>query len=309
MELKTLRYFKDVAEYGTIVGSARRLHISQSALSTMIKNLENELGCKLFDRQPRRTVLTDAGRILYNRAVQILAQVDSVTSELTDYQEGSRGTIKMGIVSSASNSLFIETLAHFRLFYPDIRYDLTESDTYSLLSKVRNGDLDLAIVRTPFSAPDLVKEPIFESRLACIGIPRSFPILKESMLSTEVSDKGMSGDISIKDLHGQPLILYKRWQSLLTNAFEENDVNPDIICMNDDARTTCEMVNCAMGIGIVPATALSYINPDVAAFNIIELPISSQVEIVYPKSVYLPKAAQKFVDYYTKNEDYLSNAD
>ena len=85
MDLRQLRYFVTVAEEKNITAAAKKLYISQPPLSTQLHQLEQELGCVLFERGPRRIQLTEAGRMLYNRATAILQLTEQAQMELRDY--------------------------------------------------------------------------------------------------------------------------------------------------------------------------------------------------------------------------------
>ena len=100
MELRQLTYFITVVEEGTISSAARKLNLTQPPLSAQMKQLEAECGCVLFERTSRRIQLTEAGRMLYNRALTLLELADITRQELKDYREGTSGTLRLGVVSS-----------------------------------------------------------------------------------------------------------------------------------------------------------------------------------------------------------------
>lgn len=100
MNIKQLQYFVTIVENGTITAAAKKLGISQPPLSAQMKLLEEELGVTLMERGGRQIRLTDAGRILYRRAVSIVELTDTTLKELTDFRTGISGVLRLGTVSS-----------------------------------------------------------------------------------------------------------------------------------------------------------------------------------------------------------------
>ena len=99
MELRQLRYFSAVVEEGTVTGAARRLNMTQPPLTAQLHALEEELGCTLFRREGRRLRLTDAGQTFYQRACTILGMCNATAAEMEHFQEGTAGTLRIGVVS------------------------------------------------------------------------------------------------------------------------------------------------------------------------------------------------------------------
>ena len=95
MDIKQLIYFTAIVDEGNISSAAKKLHISQPPLSSQIHNLEQELGCVLFERGARKIQLTEAGEILYRRAQAIIGMADTVKRELTDYSSHMKGVIRL----------------------------------------------------------------------------------------------------------------------------------------------------------------------------------------------------------------------
>ena len=104
MELKQLSHFVTVVKEGTISGAARKLNLSQPPLSTQMKQLEDEFGCVLFERGSRKIQLTEAGQLLYERAVTMLELSEATRRELLDYNSGLTGALRLGVVSSVGRS-------------------------------------------------------------------------------------------------------------------------------------------------------------------------------------------------------------
>jgi DNA-binding transcriptional LysR family regulator len=279
MDVRQLRDFTAVADCGTVTAAAESLHLSQPPLTAQIHLLEEELGCRLFDRTARRMELTEAGRLLYDRACAILTLCSSTQSEMADFLSGGTGTLRMGIASSIIGTQFLTWLKEFRLQNPGVRFELREANTYQLLDAVRSGQTELALVRRPFSAADLDCIPLQNDPLCAVGLPSFLPD---------------APDIPLQSLAGQPLLLYRRWETILRDAFREQQLHPLFLCVADDARTVVRMAEEGLGVGIVPGSVLSG-GGSLAAQPLREPILSSEICAVSRRNVYLTAAARQFL--------------
>ena len=242
MDIRQLRYFTAIVEEGTLTGAARRLNMTQPPLTAQLKLLEEELKCPLFTRDGKRLHLTEAGHHFYERAQRILGMCDAAVTEMADFQEGAAGTLRIGVISSVKDQLFPRWICRFWKKYPNIRYEIYSANTYQLLDHLQNGQIDLALVRTPFSKTQMDILHIKKEPFLAIGDSSFFPSHKESSLT-------------VKDLEKAPLILYRRWEEMLKMRFEAEGITPRIICCNDDAQTTLALASLGMGVGLLPASA------------------------------------------------------
>lgn len=258
MDLKELTYFITTVQEGNISRAALKLNISQPPLSTKLKELESELGVTLFERGSRKIELTPAGHMFYARAASILELTDIAVKELEAYRAGKAGTLRIGIISSISGTLINEWLTNFHQLYPDIHFNIFEGNTYEQLTKLRNNLIEVAIVRTPFSAHDLECTVLREEKVYAVGLPKYF--------------KGLdTPSVSFAEICTNPLILYRRWEKVIDTLCQDANLVPNIFCMNDDARTTASMANFGLGIGIIPESSLALLT----SVNIITKPISN----------------------------------
>ena len=175
MELRQLRYFVAVVEEGTVTGAARRLRLSQPPLTMQLHSLEEELGCALFEREGRRLRLTEAGRAFYQRAKTILGLCGAAAAEMADHSAGRMGTLRLGAISSVHGPLLLRWLEAYARRYPEVRLDLHNADTYQQLELIRTGQIDVALVRTPFSAPELAQLPLAAERMLAVALPGQLP--------------------------------------------------------------------------------------------------------------------------------------
>ena len=165
MNLKQLQYFALVAEEGQITSAAKQLFIGQPALSYQLKQLEDELGAKLFARQPHGIELTDAGKKLYSYSKQILTLAQNAETEIREIQAGQLGSVRLGSVSSSIGVLPSSRLVAFVKEHPGVALDILEDNTYGILDKLKNNLLDLAVIRTPYNRVNLAAIDVSDERM------------------------------------------------------------------------------------------------------------------------------------------------
>ncbi|MCI5844204.1 MAG: LysR family transcriptional regulator [Oscillospiraceae bacterium] len=242
MDFHQLQYFVAIVESGSITAAAKKLFLSQPPLSMQMKQLEKELGCILFLRGAREIQLTEAGKLLYNRAKSLLELRRVTEEELAACADGTSGTIRLGMISSVGSSLLPQWLAVFHTKHPDIRFSVYEADTYQILEKLHQDRIEMALVRSPFSAEGIQRIPLRSESLIAVG-HRSF-----------FAD---ATSISLQQLAEQPLIVYRRWENILNQKFRTLGITPSYFCVNEDARTTVYWADAGLGIGIIPQSACS----------------------------------------------------
>lgn len=172
MTLSQLEYFVAVAEEGSFTRAARRVHISQSGVSTQVRRLERDLGVELFDRRGRVVTLTAAGRAALGPARAALAAVDAVRHAVGDVTGLLRGRLVVGMVVGCTVAPLFDALARFHERHPGIELAVLEDASDRLLDRVRAGELDLALVGIAGSPPDdLDARIVVEDRLVAVVGP------------------------------------------------------------------------------------------------------------------------------------------
>lgn len=146
MEIRVLRYFLAVAREGSITHAAQRLHISQPTLSKQLKDLETELGKKLFTRSSFRVHLTDEGMLLRKRAEDILDMVDKTTDEFKALGGIAGGDIRIGCAESDGIKHLARCVKALQEGYPRIRVHLYSGDTEDLAGRLDRGQLDFVVI-------------------------------------------------------------------------------------------------------------------------------------------------------------------
>ncbi len=154
MEIRVLRYFLEIARAGNMTRAAETLHISQPTLSKQMKDLEQELGKKLFRRGSTSLSLTDEGMLLRKRAEDILEMVDKTADEFKSLGNITGGEVHIGCAESHQIKYLARTIKAFKESYPLFRYHLTSGNTEQVVERLDRGLIDFAVIVEP---PNLSK--------------------------------------------------------------------------------------------------------------------------------------------------------
>lgn len=146
MEIRVLRYFLEVAREGSVTHAAKRLHISQPTLSKQLKDLEGELGKKLFVRSSFSVRLTDEGMLLRKRAEDILDMVDKTEEEFKALGELTGGDVRVGCAESDGIKHLARCVKTLQEQYPRIRLHVYSGNTEDLSERLDRGLLDFAVI-------------------------------------------------------------------------------------------------------------------------------------------------------------------
>jgi DNA-binding transcriptional LysR family regulator len=251
MEIRRLRYFVAVAEELSFTRAAERLHIAQPPLSVQIRALEQEVGARLFDRDQRHVLLTQAGKHLLERARAILASVEAAKAEVRCAALGEIGSLHLGYASSAMfTSSLTSAIKEFQLGFPHVLLTLHEMTSLDQLNGLHYRTLDAGILRKSDVAipSDIVIEEWYRAPLVA-AMASDHPLAKKR-------------SIVIGDLRDQPFIMYPResgvglyWQVLRLCA--SAGFRPQIAREVQELTTIVGLVDAGVGIAIVPADTRS----------------------------------------------------
>lgn len=242
MELTQLRYFLRAAELENFTRAAEELHVTQPALSRAVGRLEEELGQPLFERQARRVVLTDAGRLLQTRAARVVALVDDTCEELAD--DGETGTLRVGAIPTIAPYVLPSVLGTFAERKPNASLVVVEDVTENLLKQTSDGEVDVAIVALPVTTRHLEVEPLFEEELFLV-LPPAHPLAS-------------LGRISIEDVEPFPIVLLGPGHCLsdaVRSLCRDRAFQPIGVGRTTQLATVLEMVALGHGVSLIPAMA------------------------------------------------------
>jgi len=242
VEIRQLRAFVAIAESGTFTAGAQRVHVTQAAISMQIRQLENEIGAKVFVRAPRHVILTEAGEHLLRRARQILREHDAARDEIAELAGAERGRLRIGSASAmVLTDQLPAILKELRKQHPRAEIAVTSGTSEALVDQILAGELDIAFVSLPVDARGIQTERLSEDQLVAIASPRH----KLARQKT----------ISAYTLAGERLILGERGgntRRLIDQFFAQAGVTLKVAMELSRQAAIRRMVEEDMGVGIVP---------------------------------------------------------
>lgn len=162
MNIRDLKYFLAVAEQEHFGHAAERCNVSQPTLSGQIKKLEESLGVMLFERSNRHVMLTDTGRQLVSNARRILREIDAMQDIAESARDPLAGKFRLGAFPTLSTYLFPKIVSKVTDTMPNLRLILIEEKTSVLTEKLKNGDIDAALLALPINDDYLLSHALFE---------------------------------------------------------------------------------------------------------------------------------------------------
>lgn len=182
------KIFYFVAKYGSITLAAKALYSEQPNVTRAIKNLEKDLKCTLFNRSNRGVSLTNEGAALYRRVAIAYEQISTAEEELTQRNNLTGGTIRIGVSETALHEALLPALVKYHALYPRIKYSLINLVNSLAISAVENQAIDFALISTPFNIDkSLVSIPVKSFQDIVVCGPRYKYLTNEKVSFAELS--------------------------------------------------------------------------------------------------------------------------
>ena len=176
MELRHLRYFVAVARERNFTRAAETLHIAQPPLSRQVQQLEDELGIDLIEAGSRPLRLSEAGRLFYEQAVQVLERVDEMKAMVGRLQDADRSRFSIGFVASTLYGKLPEVIRSYRAARPGVELTLLELTSVEQIAALKEGRIDVGFGRIPLDDPALDRQLLRNEKLVA-AVPANHPTL------------------------------------------------------------------------------------------------------------------------------------
>ncbi len=245
MNLTALQIFKSVVEQGGVNKAAAKLHRVPSNVTTRIKQLEEQLGAKLFLRIGRRLTLSAEGKLLLPLADQLLRLSSEAEAALRN--EKPRGTLRIGALESTAASRLPPVLSRYHQLYPDVQIELVTGTSGALVSRVHKEEVEAAFVAEPFNANGLEIQTAFVEELVLIT-PKSFGQVR-----------------SAKDIGNRTVIAFSAgcsYRQRLETWLGASKVLPDRVMEFQSYHAIIACVAAGSGLAVVPRAVLELTRAD-----------------------------------------------
>ena len=284
MGLKDMRAFFTIVEEGNISHAAQRLGVAQPALSRQMKRLEEKLNVKLFERGSRRIRLTEAGRVLYERVENIIGMVDGTVREITEIGTGSKGSLRIGTITTSGAMILPDLISEFHSKYPNITFEIWESEGARILELLDSRLIEIAITRT--QVDNLAYELL---------------ILPNEPLVMVMNKKFACGDkkdvVKLIELKDEPLIIPLRWKSIFEANCRKVGFEPKILCVSDSIVQDLLMVKMNLGTAMIPISSKKLLTDgDLIYKRLVEPEMSTHTVVSWLKNQTLSTAGRNFIE-------------
>jgi DNA-binding transcriptional LysR family regulator len=286
MEFKQLRSFIEVMRQGGFTQAANTLHISQSAVSKQVAQLEQSLGVPLLHRLGSQLRLTAAGSVVLQRAEEMLLLRNELLSELDDLSHLVRGELRLGLPLLGGDALFTRPFAEYRRRYPNINIQLLEGGSRNIEQAVLSGELEIGGSLTPTN-PDLAYLPFCNEPLDAL-LPADHPLAN-------------AGQIELAQLADTPFLLYQRSFMLndrLLQACQQAGFTPKEGGRSGQADFLAALVAAGQGVVLLPSiVARGLVRPGVVRVTLLaSADLRWDIAFIWRQGAYLSKAAQAWLD-------------
>src|ERR1700761_585435 len=245
MELRHLRYFRAVAALGSMTAAARRLYVSQSAISEQIRDLEHELGCTLLDRSGRKLQLTPQGQVFLEEARRTLEAAQRAIDVTRKAAHGEVGTLTIGFFLWGTAGFFPRIIREFRKLRPGIRLSLVDMHAMQQIAALEAGNIDVAFTR-PLQPP---LDKVFRSELL-FRDPAVVVMRPDHRLAKRT--------VRVRDLAEERLVLAERRSNIeffdnIVTVCAAEGFSPQIVNTSGTWSGVLTLVEAGEGIALVPS--------------------------------------------------------
>lgn len=284
LTLRQLRAFVTVARRGGFTTASRELHLTQSALSALVKDLETGLGVRLLDRSTRAVALTRAGEEFLPLAARVLQDIRDAAAHITDLAHGDRGIVRVAALELTSCALLPPIIAAFREEAPRLEVRLTDAVLEQMLAKVRSGEVDIGIGPEPAPDPELERAPLLKAPFAFV-CARSHPLARKR----RVKWRDLRGErfiTMIRNFRAQVMTGPHGWPA-------ELEIAPAEVAL---ITTALGMASAGLGVTACPAYAAPLVRGFDLAMRPLEEPVvTAELYVFTRKGRTLPPGAERFL--------------
>jgi DNA-binding transcriptional LysR family regulator len=269
MELRQLEYLVAVVEEAHFTRAAQRLHVAQPGVSAQIRHLERELGQPLLDRSGRTVRTTEIGAAVLPYARAALAAVSGMRSAVEEFTGLLRGHVSVGMITSSFN--IPDLLAEFHRKHPELEITLTEATSDHSLQALHEGELDLAVIGMPNTAPAGIETQVVADQALVAAVAPEDPLAARKKIRLDA-------------LRDRALISLPRgtgMRSTLEEACAATGFAPRIGFEASDPVFLAQLAERGLGVAIVPESLAAFYPDDLHAVAITHPAMRGQVALAW----------------------------
>lgn len=281
MNLQHLKYFRTVYECKNITKASQRLHVSQPAISTALKELEAEFGTPLFIRQNRGLAATEEGVVFYSLACRILAQCDSAKQVIKEVAQH-KSQVRLGMAPMVGAIVFPHIYEKLYETYPEITLEILEDGSYELVKRLEEDRVEMVIVPDGVECQGGIKRKIYETQIV-FAISKGHPLAQETR-------------VELEQISRIPLALYQKsyiQSENVSRLFESHGLPMKIMAQASNYMTIKTLISCGAAGGFLMREVCDQ-DEGLRIYEIPELK-PAPVYLLWKEDGYLSAAARKFL--------------
>lgn len=240
LDSRQLRAFLTLARTGSFTVAAKKLFLSQSAVSHSMKALETDVGCRLFDRMGKKVLLTQAGEQLLQHAEKILQEMSTARESLSELGKWGKGRLRIGTSSTACQYILPAVLREFKESFPQCHLTIEPEDATGAIELLHQNRVDLAITLEPKNEPQMDFHPLFSDELV--------------FLVAATHPWAASGHVVQAEIPRQNYVLYNKASytfRMIEDYFREEDMVLNSVMELGAMDAIKELVKLGLGVAIL----------------------------------------------------------
>jgi DNA-binding transcriptional LysR family regulator len=286
MEIRTLSCFAEVVRRGGFSRASESLHLSQPAVSKAVQALEEELGQRLLVRQGRKVTLTDAGRLVFERAEGVLAALRTIAEEVSEVGAVRRGRVRLGVPPMVGGAFFPPVLHDFREAYPGVSLELREEGARRVEALVLEGEIEVGATVLPTDEEAFETVPLMRDVLCAVLPPGS--------------RLGRRRSVALRDLERTPFVLYRADFALhghILEACRRAGFTPQVASESSQWDFMAAMVAADVGVALLPRTVCERLDRSRVRVVPLRDPVLRwDLALIWRRDRHLAPAARAFVE-------------
>lgn len=286
MDVRSLRYFVAVADCGSFSRAAEAVSVVQSAVSHRIRDLEDEVGTPLFNRQGRAVRLTDAGMVLLGDARNILHSIEAAKDRVRQLRDGEVGRIRIGFQGAACRRQIVsESVIEFRTRYPKVELELSPMTGLSMQDALQNGEIDGGFFYRQGNPPLDYRRLYIDDWL--LAMPSSHPLASMT-------------ELHLKDLQGEKFIVLPRRVTPILHdrimaACHAGGLTPEIVQEAFEEPMVLNLVAVGLGVAFVLDSLPTELNGSVILKRVVDFRVPIELCFLW-KSDGMTPTLSRFLD-------------
>lgn len=287
IDIKHMRYFVAIVKHGSMTEASNRLYISQPTISKAMQDIEIELGMSLFDRHKKKIALTDAGKVFFDQCEEIIRLHSELPNDLKNMVGIRQGHIKIGLPPIMDAGKLMEIIRDFHDLYPKITFQLIESGSRTIESRLIQNEIDIGITVLPTESDHF----------------DNFNFISESLCLVVHENHIMSSrhSVSLNELGSENFIMFNEdfyLNEIITSACKNAGFIPAIISKTSQWNFIEEMIDRELGICIMPESVARLLKSSSVTVKIEKPGLNWRLGVIWNKDKYMNFITKEWLKFF-----------